>query len=563
MAFLRLGSIALVVLLLLPGLSGGASPPARHDEASLLALSDGLSARMQALAHGREGVPVVAREALGLGAFPLDAAPAFASPTLEIALLRLEAVLGVPVDGALQADVAAQVARLPPHVAADLLPLVDAVADAHVASRAILPEADARLLAEDPALAARLLTFVESAPGPVPAEWEAAWAPRAAALARVDKVALAAASLRLADAVGAFRGETTGATGCARLLALPFVEVGGTCDDVYEQDNALQVDYGGRDAYRNNAGAGITGGVGAGLSIDLGADDDAYVSAGNAQGFGLAGVGILVDEGGSDLYSATSFAQGSAAAGFGLLFDAGIGNDRYLSPREAGMPILTKAGGLAGVGILVDEGGDDVYHQDGLDGFVYGAGGGVGFMLERGGDDSYRSDDHPIVLLGSYLGEFAGPVQISAEAGGSAFLVEQGGDDTYRCGDHVRQGCQSAAGVGALSLLLDEGGDDVYTMGVSVSPELAAGILVFPMGQGIAYGFAAPPGLAAALLRDAWGNDTYVAQRAAQGYASGGFALLLDEGGRDGYSLAAALVGSRADGGAWADGTAGAGRDQA
>lgn len=568
---MRLTAVALVAVLLVAttaaALVAPAPAPVRFDAGALRASfaacgadaacldaqADALAARWLALPTGRAGVHASVAQALAEAG--VDAAPAAveASPDLASAILALYDALGQPADAALRAEVARQAAGVPEGLALPLAALVDGVRAAHVASARILAPEDVALLAEDPALAMRLATLAGSDPT-APAEWQRLWRERAEALARVDRDALASAALALAGAAGAFDAQAVEASSCERVLALPFVEVGGPCDDVYAAPTALQVDLGGNDLYLNNAGAGLVGVLGAGLSMDLGAGADVYDAETQAQGFGLAAVGILYDEGGSDVYSITSFGQGMAFAGLGLLYDAGDGDDVYESVR-APTTIGTKAGALSGVGILVDEGGDDWYHQDGLDGFVYGAAGGHGWLLDRGeGEDVYLSQDLPITLLGQFLGEFAGPVQVSAEVGGTAVLVEEGGDDVYQCGDHVRQGCQAAGGAGALALLLDLGGDDQYRMGVSFSQELVPGVVIFPMGQGAGYGPSAPAGVA--LLDDEAGDDLYLAQKWAQGYGTVGVGALLDEAGADSYSVGAG------DGQAWTGGT-GVGVDRA
>jgi hypothetical protein len=58
------------------------------------------------------------------------------------------------------------------------------------------------------------------------------------------------------------------------------------------------------------------------------------------------------------------------------------------------------------------------------------------------------------------------------------------------------------------------------------------------------------------ILRDLAGDDHYIAGPWAQGYATGGVGLLLDESGHDAYSGYAPLAGSRADAQQWADGLA-------
>lgn len=501
--------------------------------------TDAIVDMLGALPRDVDATAAAAIELAGLASAPL---PATRSTSLEAAILRLYDANGIAVDAMLAAEVARQGRDAP----VALTELVDAVADAQLASARILPAEDVAALRHDLRTQMLLMTL----------RGDAALPER---LARADLPLVAAAALRVTGAMAALP-ELAPVEGCGRAIDLPFIQVGAPCDDVYAAEtlNFLQIDYGGNDVYLNNAGSGIAG-VGVGISIDQGAGNDVYRATGSSQGFGLAGVGILVDEGGSDLYNLTQFGQGFGVAGLGMLYDQGEGGDVYESPH-VGDTIGTKGGGLGGIGVLRDDGGSDSYQQDGLDGFVYGAAGGLGLLADHGqGADRYISRDVNIVLLGTPLGEFVGPIMVSAEVSATAILYEEGGDDLYSCGDHVRQGCQGAGGVGGVALHLELDGNDVYRLGESVTPLQADLLPVFPSGQGIAYGEgSAPPGPGVGILRDLAGDDTYIASAYAQGYATGGLGFLLDEGGSDSYSasLAAPLLGARVDGGTWADGLA-------
>lgn len=542
------------------------SADARCRAETAAAFGSEIGTRLQAIPPGRAGVLASVTEALRDGGYPVPAPSGATSSDLPAAILRLHRAIGHPVDPAATLTLRRDAAAVPGDVARALVPLVDAVTDAHLASRGILSPAELRVLTADPVLTARLVTLVGSAPeGSVDPRLAALWAERAEALRHVDRAALAQAAVDLAAAVSAFplaSAAPTGAPCAAKLFTFPFIEVGDACDDTYTALNLVQVDLGGNDRYLNNAGSGLVG-VGAGVSLDLGPGNDTYRAPGQSQGFGLAGVGILYDEGGADRYNLTNFGQGAGVAGLGLLYDAGTANDTYESPH-ANDSVSTKASGLAGIGILVDEGGDDKYQQDGLDGFAYGAANGIGILLDRGnGKDNYTARDLPIILaaggiIDENLGNFTGPIQVSAEVGGTAILLDEGGDDLYRCGDHVRQGCQAAAGGAAFALLLDRAGNDRYLAGVSMSTHLSeAGIPlaipIFSMGQGSAYGPSAGPGTA--LLLDQGGDDTYQAEKWAQGFGTAGLGLLVDEAGHDRYSILTATAGNRADGQAWVDGS--------
>lgn len=528
----------------------------------MLSLGHDVRKDLAALPRGAEAIGAITKHVVEASGH--DSTPLFVNPSqgLPEALHRLYSALGVTVDESLAQRISNQVSVMAHSDAQALAALIDALRVAHVATESILPAADVAMLRDDLATTLKLTTFVGSAAKPVRSEWQSLWDARAAVLASADLDMMGRAATTVAHAVSQYLNaeKSDVAGGCEPSLDLPFIREAGTCDDTYAAGDLylLLIDNGGDDTYHNGMGAGLIAGAGVGVGIDRGAGTDTYAATSSAQGFGLAGVGILVDEGGPDRYEVTQFGQGFAVAGFGGLFDQGDDDDQYLSPGVD--PIGTKAGSLAGIGLLVDDGGNDYYHQDGLDGFVYGAASGAGWMLERGGDDTYRSDAIPIVLLGDPLGTFAGPVQISGEVGGTTVLYEASGTDTYICGDFVRQGCQGAAGAGSITLLLEDGGDDTYSMGQSFSAELVPGVVIFPMGQGAGYGPSAPGGLA--LLHDVSGNDAYTAEKWAQGFGTSGVGVFMDGSGLDSYSLGKGMLGARDDGATWVDGQGGVGADR-
>lgn len=172
-------------------------------------------------------------------------------------------------------------------------------------------------------------------------------------------------------------------------------------------------------------GAGFAG---VGMLLD-GAGSDTYLGKGMTQGAGhIGGVGILRDESGNDVYHAMRLSKGSGTlGGLGVLRDAG-GNDRYTyyMPRalDPEAPFKTPGSGgglttnglcdnrarwdegtgiLGGVGVLIEEAGDDSYQAgEPLDHLVgttnplrrtgsmgYGDFQGVGLMIDRAGSDHY------------------------------------------------------------------------------------------------------------------------------------------------------------------------------
>lgn len=227
---------------------------------------------------------------------------------------------------------------------------------------------------------------------------------------------------------------------------------------------ALLVDVSGDDEYRGTSyaqGAAICQGMG-GL-IDLEGQD--RCSAGiYAQGSaGPGGLGLLLARGGDDRYVATgsvdctygdagtfhAASQGSAfgfrqvaSAGVAVLFDVG-GNDIY----EAGN-FSQGCGYWFGWGSLIDLGpGDDLY-----EGSRYAqaaaAHSALGSLLDGGGHDRYRG------WVGAQQGA-AWDLSVCA-------FLEDGGDDLYEPGPGFSTG---AAAHNGLSLFFDRSGLDRYLIG--------------------------------------------------------------------------------------------------
>ena len=224
---------------------------------------------------------------------------------------------------------------------------------------------------------------------------------------------------------------------------------------------ALVIDWDGNDRYITkesfSQGAGVLGG---GFLLDL-AGDDTFVSPDGSQGAGFYGIGLLYHSGGDSEYSAGSFAQGTGQMGIGLLLDR-KGNDLYLCSHHG-----QGLGLFGGAGILIDEAGDDHYRLGGSEpdfrdplksttsvGQGFGKGvrpedgnhgipGGIGILIDEGGDDVYLAD------------YFA---QGSSYYYGTGILVDMAGNDRYIAGRYAQgAGIHSSVGV-----FIDEAGDDSY-----------------------------------------------------------------------------------------------------
>lgn len=261
-------------------------------------------------------------------------------------------------------------------------------------------------------------------------------------------------------------------------------------DDLYEHDYVLTLDAGGDDRYFNNAGGNLIdvkrGPPGSGALIQAPArgcqtaaevftrqdcviaaaalldssGDDVYgrfeapdpeVDAGCTadplvrriliQGSAIVGVGVLVDENGSDLYTGKVLTTGAGHInGFGHLRDL-RGNDSYLVIR-----IGEGAATVGGTGTLLDLGGDDSFDfyipsplDPGAPNLTPGAGGVV--------DDQGRCDRGARLTIGA------------GSLGGTGHFRNEGGDDSYTSSNRG-QGSGSSGGFGTF---VDTGaGRDAY-----------------------------------------------------------------------------------------------------
>ncbi len=291
----------------------------------------------------------------------------------------------------------------------------------------------------------------------------------------------------------------------------------------------------GYDLQKEGATANVAAGIlGCGIVYASGVEPAAYRTGRWGLGAGLFGMGVLVDEGGSDAYKAAACAQGAAFFGAGLVLDAG-GDDEYVLLEGDGQGF----GGPGGVGVLADRTGDDTYdceplaakagradyhskdeiavsnaqgvgsgrRGDGSDGHVWA--GGLGALLDVDGDDTYRAGNFSQGLGYWY---------------GTGLLWDGGGDDEYRS-VYFTQGSGAHFAVGAL---IDESGNDVH---------------VLEENAGAAFGFGWDV-VNAFLIDRGTGNDRYEAKIISTGLAEvRSNAFFIDEGGDDKYVLNAKTKG--------------------
>jgi hypothetical protein len=267
----------------------------------------------------------------------------------------------------------------------------------------------------------------------------------------------------------------------------------------------IVVDEAGDDDYR---------GPGAILSATVVVDREGADRWGESISGAFFGVAAIADLQGDDRYESGYFGQAAAIVGRSLLVDL-RGNDTY---RLSGMG--QGYAGPAGVAILQDEDGDDLYVATGAPdqfdrggriskaqgvgfGDRRGAAGGIGLLVDGGGNDEYRAE-----LFAQGHGYFHG----------MGMLHDRAGADIYAAARYA-QGSGAHFGIGVLQ---DESGDDRYLAEVGV-------------GQGMGLDHAI------GLLVDRGGNDRYEAGSLGQGASTAnGLGVLVDGSGRDRFALRSA-----------------------
>ena len=332
------------------------------------------------------------------------------------------------------------------------------------------------------------------------------------------------------------------------------IDVGG--DDVYTWgdgvplETQIVIDQGGNDRYEARVAGPGAGWLGVSVLIDM-AGDDTYVSTLGGCGAGAFGFGLLFDAQGADTYQCDAWSTGAGIYGGGVLIDAGDGWDTYLSQSMS-----QGVGGPAGVGLLLDFGGDDLYRANGpvqssygtpttYMSFSQGVGfgirpydhGGFGALLDFAGNDRYEG------------GEFS---QGGGYFWGAGLLHDSSGNDFYYGGRYT----QGFAAHQAAGLFSDLAGDDIYWAMRAAAQGAAWDQSVAMMFDGAGNDFYRAESLAQgaaaqqsrAWLFDAAGNDVYWSSADSQGVAGDNsyhyvesdpvysLGVLVDGGGEDRYS---------------------------
>ncbi len=166
--------------------------------------------------------------------------------------------------------------------------------------------------------------------------------------------------------------------------------------------------------------------------------NDQYQSAGfYSDGCGYAGVGLLMDGGGNDAYDVIGSGQGFGRFGIGILADAG-GNDTYhayVCSQGCGM--------TRGLGLLADFMGNDQYIANDTD-IRY---------------PSPQSPEHNASMCqGAGYGLRRDYIDGHSLPGGVGMLLDGAGDDHYSAGVFA----QAVGYWYAIGILDDRAGNDLY-----------------------------------------------------------------------------------------------------
>jgi hypothetical protein len=347
------------------------------------------------------------------------------------------------------------------------------------------------------------------------------------------------------------------------------VDLGG--DDVYlnnagatsfDRPVSVCLDLAGNDQYEAPASNYVQGFgfMGVGMLVDL-AGNDVYKAKHFSQGVGIMGVGVLWDKAGDDTFSAHTFCQGAGMFGLGMMLD-NSGDDVYDCASNGQGSATT-----LGLGVLSDLEGNDKYRlacdstKDAMGGIPgYGQGGalsfraypwekklvaygGVGMLVDDKGNDEYVSKGWNC-QGGSYIMSLG-------------VLVDNEGNDHYDCGTGQGSGIHVTN-----AILIDKKGDDVYEGGFRAGgsgSDRSPGFLIDYEGNDTyksgtsSYGTACKP-FAYTLFIDYKGDDKYICDRPKgdvlfnDWHSFGGvwpesdpnawpYAMCLDLGGKDTYQV--------------------------
>ncbi len=275
---------------------------------------------------------------------------------------------------------------------------------------------------------------------------------------------------------------------------LGIIRIAGTENNTHEGDFLMILDRGGDDTYINVSRPLATGN--SLVVLDLAGNDTVTWDVASGPGSGILGLGIWIDQNGNDVYQGSNYGLGSALLGAGIFLDEN-GNDTYISG------VFSEGAGQYGLGIFLDIQGDDQYIAD-MSGQGFAGPGGIGLLSDFRGHDTYNcgnrySDQvkNRVARHGSkhFLSMCQGySFGLRPEiSGGIGLLIDHKGNDTYTA-DLFAQGGAYWFGLG---MLLEFDGNDIYS--------------AFEHAQGESLH------LGAGFLGDWAGNDQYTSYEHSQG----------------------------------------------
>ncbi len=178
---------------------------------------------------------------------------------------------------------------------------------------------------------------------------------------------------------------------------------------------------------RNDSSTTQSQAGGVGILHDV-AGDDAYDASVFAQGTGYwEGTGILSDGGGADRYDAAWYVQGGVAHyAVGMHVDLGDQADEFNQLRDS-TSVNQGSGHDYSLGVLINEGGDDIYRITGLSSGASNCNG-IGLFVDNGGDDLYLA----ISELSSGVGNISNEcLAARPDAVSIGIMLDAGGVDEY------------------------------------------------------------------------------------------------------------------------------------
>ncbi|HTR44914.1 MAG TPA: hypothetical protein VMH06_04310, partial [Thermodesulfovibrionales bacterium] len=333
-------------------------------------------------------------------------------------------------------------------------------------------------------------------------------------------------SLLKQDLIGRF-DHTRGGILYEAITPIGKVIVGGIGPKIYADDAALILDLGEGNLFLNNAG-GTRPGMPVALVINWGGHNQ-YISSENfSQGAGLLGGGFLIDLGGNALFVSRDGSQGAGFWGVGFLYHGG--GSGIFSARK-----FSQATGQMGIGLLISGKGDDRYSCS-YGGQGLGLFGGAGILVDEGGNDLYqlgglepdfRDPSRSTVSMGQGFANGVRPEKgVNGVPGGLGMLIDEEGNDMY-IADYFAQGAAYYYGLGILD---DREGNDRYFSGryaQGAGIHSSVGVFIDRRGNdfyhasfGVAQGTGHDFGVG--FFEDSDGDDRYQGGTLVQGAATNG-----------------------------------------